>query len=192
MAQGAASLAVSVKSKNKDFKQVAGSPLLRTCGRYYRARSLRCDIETEKANAGSLHRSCRRWTLRWIFPDEMLWYRNTGNRDDCSVCGGGQSGSLLIAALTIVITIIVAFIATMLIGFEDIVDEDDEDILEEEAKPAVAPLPEGREIRISSPIQGECIPLEQVKDATFSQGILGKGALSSRRREKWQPHLTEK
>ena len=80
----------------------------------------------------------------------------------------------MIAALTIVITIIVAFIATMLIGFEDIVDEDDEDILEEEAKPAVAPLPEGREIRISSPIQGECIPLEQVKDATFSQGILEK------------------
>ena len=29
---------------------------------------------------------------------------------------------------------------------------------------------------ISSPIQGECIPLDQVKDATFSQGILGKGA----------------
>ena len=87
-----------------------------------------------------------------------------------------RAASLLIAALTIVITIIVAFIATMLIGFEDIVDEDDEDILAEEAKPAAAPLPEGREIRISSPIQGECIPLDQVKDATFSKGILGKGA----------------
>ncbi|MFR3529993.1 MAG: PTS glucose transporter subunit IIA [Lachnospiraceae bacterium] len=89
-----------------------------------------------------------------------------------------RAASLLIAALTIVITVIVAFIATMLIGFEDIVDEDDEDeaILAEEAQPAAAPLPEGKEIRILSPIQGECIPLEQVKDATFSQGILGKGA----------------
>ena len=44
-----------------------------------------------------------------------------------------RAASLLIAALTIVITIIVAFIATMLIGFEDIVDEDDEDILAEHA-----------------------------------------------------------
>ena len=69
-----------------------------------------------------------------------------------------RAASLLIAALTIVITIIVAFIATMLIGFEDIVDEDDEDILAEEAKPAAAPLPEGREIRISSPIQGRVHP----------------------------------
>ena len=42
--------------------------------------------------------------------------------------------SLLIAALTILITVIVAFIATMLIGFEDVVDEDDEEEYLEEVK----------------------------------------------------------
>ena len=84
--------------------------------------------------------------------------------------------SLLIAALTILITIVVAFIATMIIGFEDIVDEDDEeDEVVEESAPEIKPLPEGQEIHIASPAAGTCIPLEQVKDATFSQGILGKG-----------------
>ena len=85
--------------------------------------------------------------------------------------------SLLIAALTILLTVVVTFIATMLIGFEDIVDEDEEEelISEAEETPAAELLPEGQEIHIFSPVQGECIPLEQVKDATFSQGILGKG-----------------
>ena len=39
-----------------------------------------------------------------------------------------------------------------------------------------APLPKGEEIIVSSPAEGKCIPLSHVKDATFAQGILGKGA----------------
>ena len=94
--------------------------------------------------------------------------------------------SLLIAALTILLTVVVTFIATMLIGFEDIVDEDEEEelISEAEETPAAEPLPEGQEIHIFSPVQGECIPLEQVKDATFSQGILGKGTAVIPKKEK--------
>ena len=37
-----------------------------------------------------------------------------------------RASSLLIAALTILLTVVVTFIATMIIGFEDIVDEDDD------------------------------------------------------------------
>ena len=109
MAQGAAALAVSIKSKNKDFKQVAGSSAF--------------------------------------------------------------------SALFAGITEPALYGVTMLIGFEDIVDEDEEEelISEAEETPAAELLPEGQEIHIFSPVQGECIPLEQVKDATFSQGILGKG-----------------
>lgn len=92
-----------------------------------------------------------------------------------------RASSLLIAALTILLTVVVTFIATMIIGFEDIVDEDDdldevtmeEDVKEEALEEKL--LEEGEEIHVSSPMQGECIPLEEVKDATFSQGILGKG-----------------
>ena len=55
--------------------------------------------------------------------------------------------SLLIAALTILITVIVAFIATMLIGFEDVVDEDDEEEYFEEVKEEPE-LTDGEEITV--------------------------------------------
>ena len=40
----------------------------------------------------------------------------------------GKPQSLLFAALTILLTIVVAFIATMIIGFEDVVDENDDEL----------------------------------------------------------------
>ena len=87
-----------------------------------------------------------------------------------------RASSLLIAALTILLTVVVTFIATMIIGFEDIVDEDDdldevtmeEDVKEEALEEKL--LEEGEEIHVSSPMQGECIPLEEVKDATIFTG----------------------
>ncbi|MBS6679381.1 MAG: beta-glucoside-specific PTS transporter subunit IIABC [Clostridiales bacterium] len=177
MAQGAASLAVSVKSKNKDFKQVAGSSAFSALVAGITEPALYgVTLRLKRPMLGACIGAVAGGLFGGFFQMKCFGIATPAIVTIVQYVEEDRAASLLIAALTIVITIIVAFIATMLIGFEDIVDEDDEDILEEEAKPAVAPLPEGREIRISSPIQGECIPLEQVKDATFSQGILGKGA----------------
>ena len=81
--------------------------------------------------------------------------------------------SLLIAALTILITVIVAFIATMLIGFEDVVDEDDEEEYFEEVKEEPE-LTDGEEITVLNPLAGEIVSLNQVKDANFFTGNLRK------------------
>ena len=87
----------------------------------------------------------------------------------------GRPQSLLFAALTILLTVVVSFIATMLIGFEDIVDENDElDLLETENKEEVEAMEYA--INITSPVEGNVIPLSEVSDATFAQEILGKGA----------------
>ena len=81
---------------------------------------------------------------------------------------------MLFAALTILLTVVVSFIATMLIGFEDIVDEDDElDLLEIENKDEVEAMEYA--INITSPVEGNVISLSEVPDATFAQEILGKG-----------------
>ena len=137
MAQGAASLAVALRSKNKDFKQIAGSSAFS---------ALFAGI-TEPALYGV--------TLRLKRP--ML-----------GACTGGAVGGLVGGFFQMK-----CFgIATLIIGFEDIVDEDDDLDFVEESNAQLL----DNEISITSPVEGKVIPLTEVKDPTFSQEILGKGA----------------
>ena len=137
MAQGAASLAVALRSKNKDFKQIAGSSAFS---------ALFAGI-TEPALYGV--------TLRLKRP--ML-----------GACIGGAVGGLVGGFFQMK-----CFgIATLIIGFEDIVDEDDDLDFVEESNAQLL----DNEISITSPVEGKVIPLTEVKDPTFSQEILGKGA----------------
>lgn len=137
MAQGAASLAVALRSKNKDFKQIAGSSAFS---------ALFAGI-TEPALYGV--------TLRLKRP--ML-----------GACIGGAVGGLVGGFFQMK-----CFgIATLIIGFEDIVDEDDDLDFVEESNAQLL----DNEISITSPLEGKVIPLTEVKDPTFSQEILGKGA----------------
>lgn len=137
MAQGAASLAVALRSKNKDFKQIAGSSAFS---------ALFAGI-TEPALYGV--------TLRLKRP--ML-----------GACIGGAVGGLVGGFFQMK-----CFgIATLIIGFEDIVDEDDDLDFVEESNAQLL----DNEISITSPFEGKVIPLTEVKDPTFSQEILGKGA----------------
>lgn len=137
MAQGAASLAVALRSKNKDFKQIAGSSAFS---------ALFAGI-TEPALYGV--------TLRLKRP--ML-----------GACIGGAVGGLVGGFFQMK-----CFgIATLIIGFEDIVDEDDDLDFVEESNAQLL----DNEISITSPVEGKVIPLTEVKDPIFSQEILGKGA----------------
>ena len=137
MAQGAASLAVALRSKNKDFKQIAGSSAFS---------ALFAGI-TEPALYGV--------TLRLKRP--ML-----------GACIGGAVGGLVGGFFQMK-----CFgIATLIIGFEDIVDEDDDLDFVEESNAQLL----DNEISITSLVEGKVIPLTEVKDPTFSQEILGKGA----------------
>ena len=179
LAQGAAALAVSVRSKNKDFKQIAGSSAFS---------ALLAGI-TEPALYGVTLRlkrpmlgACIGATVGGLFGG-FFQMKCFGIATPAIVTivqyvEESRPASLLIAALTILLTVVVTFIATVLIGFEDVVDEEDEEETAggmELAATVAEPLPEGKEISVLSPVQGEQIPLEKVNDATFSQEILGKG-----------------
>lgn len=137
MAQGAASLVVALRSKNKDFKQIAGSSAFS---------ALFAGI-TEPALYGV--------TLRLKRP--MLGAYIGG------AVGGLVGGFFQMKCFGI---------ATLIIGFEDIVDEDDDLDFVEESNAQLL----DNEISITSPVEGKVIPLTEVKDPTFSQEILGKGA----------------
>lgn len=182
MAQGAAALAVSIKSKNKDFKQIAGSSAFSALFAGITEPALYgVTLRLKRPMLGACIGAAIGGLFGGFFQMKCFGIATPAIVTIVQYVEEDRASSLLIAALTILLTVVVTFIATMIIGFEDIVDEDDDldevtmeaDVKEEALEEKL--LEEGEEIHVSSPMQGECIPLEEVKDATFSQGILGKG-----------------
>ena len=132
MAQGAASLAVSFKSKNKDFKQVAGSSAFSALVAGITEPALYgVTLRLKRPMLGACIGAVAGGLFGGFFQMKCFGIATPAIVTIVQYVEEDRAAILLIAALTIVITIIVAFIATMLIGFEDIVDEDDEDILAE-------------------------------------------------------------
>lgn len=78
-----------------------------------------------------------------------------------------------VAAVIVVITMVVAFAATMVLYKEEAPAEKKAKVTEPEymAKTEIA----GEEGIIAAPISGRVIPLSEVKDEAFSSGVLGKG-----------------
>lgn len=175
MAQGAASLAVAIKSKNKDFKQIAGSSAFSALLAGITEPALYgVTLRLKRPMLGACIGAVAGGLFGGFFQLKCFGIATPAIVTIVQYVEESRPMSLLIAALTILITVIVAFIATMLIGFEDVVDEDDEEEYLEEVKEEPE-LTDGEEITVLNPLAGEIVSLNQVKDATFSQEILGKG-----------------
>lgn len=82
---------------------------------------------------------------------------------------GENPMNIVHALITCAIAIVVTFALTWILGFDDPVEEQ-----EQETAPAVAPIG-GDEQQIFSPLSGQLVALEQVNDDVFSQGLLGQG-----------------
>ena len=176
MAQGAASLAVAVKSKNKDFKQIAGSSAFSALFAGITEPALYgVTLRLKRPMLGACIGAAVGGLFGGFFQLKCFGIATPAIVTIVQYVEKGRPQSLLFAALTILLTVVVSFIATMLIGFEDIVDENDElDLLETENKEEVEAMEYA--INITSPVEGNVIPLSEVSDATFAQEILGKGA----------------
>ena len=175
MAQGAASLAVAVKSKNKDFKQIAGSSAFSALFAGITEPALYgVTLRLKRPMLGACIGAAAGGLFGGFFQLKCFGIATPAIVTIVQYVEKGRPQSLLFAALTILLTVVVSFIATMLIGFEDIVDEDDElDLLEIENKDEAEAMEYA--INITSPVEGNVISLSEVPDATFAQEILGKG-----------------
>lgn len=183
MAQGAASLAVSVKSKNKDFKQVAGSSAFSALLAGITEPALYgVTLRLKKPMLGACIGAIAGGLFGGFFQMKCFGIATPAIVTIVQYVEDSRPMSLFIAALTILITVIISFIATMIIGFEDIVDEDDDDETNTiegtnfETSNHVSAQLDREEIIISNPVDGKIIPLSKVNDATFAQEILGQGA----------------
>lgn len=90
----------------------------------------------------------------------------------------GSMGNLIVAVTGVLITMVIAFIMTMIIYKDDPIKEEESSshLLEESLKNEKKIGCENRKvIEIGNPINGKILKLEDVKDAAFSSGVLGKG-----------------
>ncbi|WP_346828209.1 beta-glucoside-specific PTS transporter subunit IIABC [Serratia inhibens] len=82
---------------------------------------------------------------------------------------GENPMNIVHALITCAIAIVVTFALTWILGFDDPVEEQ-----EQETASAVAPI-RGDDQQIFSPLSGQLVALDQVNDDVFSQGLLGQG-----------------
>ena len=154
MAQGAASLAVAVKSKNKDFKQIAGSSAFSALFAGITEPALYgVTLRLKRPMLGACIGAAAGGLFGGFFQMKCFGIATPAIVTIVQYVEKGKPQSLLFAALTILLTIVVAFIATMIIGFEDVVDENDDelDMMETESKEEVKVMENA--IDIASPAE---------------------------------------
>ena len=84
---------------------------------------------------------------------------------------GANPMNIVHAIITCIISFAAAFAAAWVLGFDEPADPDQ---AKKETKPAEKPG--SKAAAVSAPVSGICIPLSEVNDAVFSQKILGDGA----------------
>ena len=164
---GAAALAVSIKSKNSNLKQLASSTGFTALLGITEPAMYGVNAKLKKplyavmigGALGGLYAGIT--AVRSYGPGGSAF---TGLANYI----GPDMKSLVNILIAVTITFITTFALTWILGFEDEVEEKKE----EEVK-------EGKtlknKISIKAPIKGEAVPLSEVNDATFSEEIMGKG-----------------
>ncbi|MFR0048343.1 MAG: beta-glucoside-specific PTS transporter subunit IIABC [Clostridium butyricum] len=173
MAQGAAALAVSIKSKNKDIKQTSGSSAFSALVAGITEPALYgTTLRLKRPMIGACIGAGLGGLVGGFFNLKCYGIATPAIVTLPQYIEKGNPKSIIYALITLLVTIIGSFIATYLIGFEDPIEEDDED---EDLNIKISePLNTG--IKISSPLEGELVELSKVNDATFASGVMGKGA----------------
>lgn len=171
LAQGGASLAVAIKSKNKDLKQVAGSSAFSALFAGITEPALYgITVRLKRPMLGACIGAATGGIIGGLFQLKAYGIATPAIITFPQYIEKGNSASILYALITMSVTIAVSFIATYLLGFEDIKDDSYEEEVEEET---VEPLNQIKDVY--SPLQGEAIELAKVNDKTFADNLLGQG-----------------
>ena len=183
LAQASSCLAVFVKSKNKDLKQVAGAsslsaflagvtePALYGITLKYKKPLYACMIAGGVSGfyAGFVGLKCYVFATPALISLVQFIDPNGGS-------------NFINALITTAITVVLAFVLTLVFGFEDPVEEEvSEEVVVDEIKEETIIKEVTNEVgevtsKVLAPIEGKAVSLKQVNDVTFSEEIMGKGA----------------
>ncbi|GFZ32240.1 PTS beta-glucoside transporter subunit EIIBCA [Clostridium zeae] len=178
IAQGGAALAVAIKTKNKELKQLASSSGITAVFGI-----------TEPAMYGVNLRYKRPFVAVLIGGACGGFYAAvTGLKSYTLASPGlaaipvflGTRANFINAIIVCIIAFVVAFVLTLVMGFEEIQQQEKvrcESVdTHEQEKPVVKNQDSlTRKISVKSPIKGEVIDLSKVNDDTFADEIMGKG-----------------
>ncbi|EHI97724.1 PTS system, beta-glucoside-specific IIABC subunit [Clostridium sp. DL-VIII] len=171
IAQGAATLCVAVKSKNKNLKQLAGSAGVTALlgitepSLYGVTLKLKRPLIASMIGGGcaGIYAGLS-GLVRYAFVSPGL--------AALPAFIGKNPMNIVNALITCVIAFVVTFIVTWILGFDDPVDEEKEVILTHDGNNGVNI---SKDVNLFSPLEGKLVPLSEVNDAAFSGELLGKG-----------------
>ncbi|WP_238860219.1 beta-glucoside-specific PTS transporter subunit IIABC [Clostridium sp. YIM B02569] len=181
LAQGASALAVSLKSKNKDLKQVASaSSISALLAGVTEPAMYGVTIKYKKPLIASMIASGIAGLYAGIVALKVYVFATPALISIVQFIDPNGSSNFINALITAAIAIVGSFALTWIIGFDDPANEEIEESLIEnkmEVKEAVLDKAETKsEAIILAPIEGKSVSLSQVNDITFSEEIMGKGA----------------
>lgn len=169
VAQGGAALAVSIKSKKPEIKQLASTAgITAVCGITEPA-LYGVNMKYKTPMYAAMIAGGISGLFMGIFKVRNYSGGSPGLLTLPSYIGGDTMNSFYFACIGAAMSIVIAFVLTMILY------KDEEDAIEtgisSESETAV-----GEKSIISAPIEGKAVSLKEVNDSTFSDEIVGKGA----------------
>lgn len=177
IAQGGAALAVGVKTKDKTVKELAfSSGITAVCGITEPA-LFGINMRFKTPLYASMIGGAVGGLFVGIFKVRRFASGSPGLMTLPVYIGEDGFSNLLFACLGALLAFVVAFIASYLLFKEDLASERELDDLEAEMAPATVKeqLTDGAITQVYSPVNGQKIPLSQVKDSAFASGAMGQG-----------------
>lgn len=175
IAQATAALVVSRKSKNKELRSVAASG------------SITAFFGITEPVLYGVTMKLKRPLIAVMIGGGVagLWAGLTNMRTYATASAGLLALPVYIcedmsnvrnAVICIIISIVATAIATLLIGWEDPVDESGDAVPQEVPAAKNESSNKANYMKIAAPVKGNVVALKDVEDEVFSKGVLGKGA----------------
>lgn len=179
LAQGAASMAVAVKSKDTNVKSTAtASGISAIVAGVTEPAMYGITLKYKTPMIGAMAGAGAAGLYAGI--THLVAYTMGGSPSVLSVIqmiGGTGWGNLINGVVALIISLVVSFTVTLLLYKPEPVDAGTDGSAagkaEEEQVQPVKPIVE--KIEILSPLSGEIVPLKEVADPVFAEGILGQG-----------------
>lgn len=175
IAQGAAGLAVAFKSKNKDLKALAVSTGVTGILGITEPVMYGVNLKLKRPFFAVMIGGACGGIVAGIFSVKAYALASPGLAAIAIFIGGDGFKNIIGAALSIAVAFVVSFIATLILGFEDEPETEDEETNEENSETPAAKSEKKEKAVIDSPMKGTVTLLKDVPDEAFANETMGKG-----------------